>query len=139
MMVTLTWGLWRTTITTNPIFGSRRVDLLGLLLRLSHTTVFQIISNELESLVCEEEPENTDPRCYLCNLGLKECLLKCKHCGDYLCHTGPYPPSQTAPCVILQVFRDEANVPPVQDEVDNFSCVHCWNHAEQGTYPVRIA
>ncbi|KDN43800.1 hypothetical protein RSAG8_05793, partial [Rhizoctonia solani AG-8 WAC10335] len=95
----------------------------------------QIISNELESLVCEEEPENTEPRCYLCNLGLNECLLKCKRCGEYLCYTGPYPPNQTAPCIMLQVFRDEANMPPVQDEVDNFSCVYCWNHAEEGVYP----
>ncbi|KDN33546.1 hypothetical protein RSAG8_13360, partial [Rhizoctonia solani AG-8 WAC10335] len=96
---------------------------------------FEIISNELESLVCEEEPENTASRCYLCNLGLEECLLHCKRCGDHLCYTGPYPTSQTAPCVMLQVFRDEVNKPSVQEEIEGFSCFHCWNQSEEGAYP----
>ncbi|EUC54287.1 hypothetical protein RSOL_036300, partial [Rhizoctonia solani AG-3 Rhs1AP] len=102
---------------------------------------FEIISNELEGLICQEEPEDTAPRCYLCNLGLDECLLQCRRCGDHLCYTGPYPTNQTAPCIMLQVFRDEVNRPPVQEEIENFSCIHCWSQSEEGAYPhyVRTA
>ncbi|CUA73439.1 helicase domain-containing protein [Rhizoctonia solani] len=96
---------------------------------------FEIVNHELEALVSKQEPEDTAPGCYLCNLGLEECLLLCQRCGDYLCFTGPYPTSQTSPCVVLQVFRDDVDRPALQEDVDNFSCVHCWNHAEEGPYP----
>ncbi|QRW22512.1 helicase domain-containing protein [Rhizoctonia solani] len=98
----------------------------------------EIINNEIESLFLVEEPELNRPQCFLCNTSLEECLLKCRRCGDWLCYTGPYHTNRTAPCVVLQMFRDEANKPSIEMEIDAFCCMYCWNHSEEGPYPHSV-
>ncbi|KAF8695005.1 hypothetical protein RHS03_08120, partial [Rhizoctonia solani] len=37
-----------------------------------------------------------------------------------------------------EMFRDEANKPSIEMEIDAFCCMYCWNHSEEGPYPHSV-
>ncbi|KAG8719760.1 hypothetical protein FRC09_010665 [Ceratobasidium sp. 395] len=96
---------------------------------------FQVFNHYVHPTAALEEPEYTKPVCCLCNMGVEECLLKCKLCGNNFCYPGQYNADQRSrACVVLGGYASTRSI-QLETAVDEFICPWCWRHAEQGIYP----
>jgi hypothetical protein len=91
-----------------------------------------VIQNDLQREAANEEPEYTGPRCCWCNLVIDDYFARCTLCKYNFCCYGVAPEAGEN-CVRLNVFS--ADLSFEQAKAD-FICPICWNHSEQGFYPV---
>jgi hypothetical protein len=84
-----------------------------------------------EVIEAAEEMVNS---CCLCMFSVDDRIARCNSCSRFFCCRLAY--EDRGACIEFFCYSQQNPLPPYDDLRSSFICPFCWNHSEEGLYPV---